>query len=539
MGDQVSNVHTYTIRANMAVDSSRPVALIVLDGWGYRDAEEGNAIALARTPTWDSIWSHPARTLLDASGLRVGLPRGQIGNSEVGHLNLGAGRVVMQDLVRISTAIEDGSFFRNSAFVAACTHVKSSGGTLHLMGLLGAGGVHAIDSHLFALIDLAMREKVPRVAIHAFMDGRDTMPRSGLGYMQHLLDYVNQKGAVQGTRETTVEVASVSGRYYAMDRDKRWPRTELAYRAVVEGTGPSATSPTEAIKASYDANVTDEFIVPVVMVSDGQAVAPIRDGDAVIGVNYRADRMRQIIRTLIDPSFSEFEIAHRPKILVTSLTRYDSTFDIPVAFLPQSMANIIAEVLSKNARTMLKTAETEKYAHVTYFFNGGNETPFPGEDRVLVPSQKVATYDLMPEMSAPGITDGLCKAIEQKSHDFILCNYANADMVGHSGSIEATIRAVETVDECLARVIRSAEATGTRLLITADHGNAEMMIDPETGGPHTAHTTNPVPLVAMNDESMVKLRDGGALCDVAPTILRMMGIGQPAEMTGTNLGALE
>jgi 2,3-bisphosphoglycerate-independent phosphoglycerate mutase len=324
-----------------------------------------------------------------------------------------------------------------------------------------------------------------------------------------------------------------------MDRDKRWQRTELAYRAVVDGVGPSAASPIDAIKASYDADVTDEFIVPVVIVRDGKAVAPMRDGDAVIGVNYRADRMRQIIRTLIDPSFSEFATPNRPKLAVTSLTSYDKTFDIPVAFLPQSMANIIAEVLSANRKTMLKTAETEKYAHVTYFFNGGNETPFPGEDRVLVPSQKVATYDLMPEMSAPGITDGLCSAIEARSHDFILCNYANADMVGHSGSIEATIKAVETVDECLARVIRSAEATGTRLLITADHGNAEMMIDPQTGGPHTAHTTNPVPFVALHDDAMPKLRDGGALCDVAPTILRMMGIGQPAEMTGSNLGASE
>jgi 2,3-bisphosphoglycerate-independent phosphoglycerate mutase len=308
---------------------------------------------------------------------------------------------------------------------------------------------------------------------------------------------------------------------------------------MVNGTGPSAVSPIDAIKASYDAGVTDEFIVPVVIMRNGMPVAPIRDGDSVIGVNYRADRMRQIVKTLIDPAFNEFDVSPRPSVRVTSLTSYDKTFDIPVAFLPQSMANIIAEVLSAQGRTMLKTAETEKYAHVTYFFNGGNETPFAGEDRVLVPSQKVATYDLMPEMSAPGITDGLCKAIESKSHDFILCNYANADMVGHSGSMEATIRAVETVDECLARVIRSAEATGTRLLITADHGNAEMMIDPATGGPHTAHTTNPVPFVAMHDEGMPRLRDGGALCDVAPTILRMMGISQPGEMTGTNLGASE
>lgn len=522
----------------MAVDTSRPVALIVLDGWGYREEKEGNAIALANTPTWDAIWRHPARTLLEASGLRVGLPRGQMGNSEVGHLNLGAGRVVMQDLVRISTAIEDGSFFRNPAFLAACAQVKKNSGTLHLMGLLGSGGVHAIDQHLFALIDLAIREKVPRVAIHAFMDGRDTMPRSGLGYMQQLLDYIAARaGSAAESDGTNIKVASVSGRYYAMDRDKRWPRTELAYRAIVDGTGPSASSPTDAIRAAYDAGVTDEFIVPVTIVENGKAVSPMHDGDAVIGVNYRADRMRQIVRTLIDPSFAEFDVSSRPRVSVTTLTSYDKTFDVPVAFLPQSMANILAEVLSANGRTMLKTAETEKYAHVTYFFNGGKEEPFPGEDRILIPSQKVATYDLMPEMSAPGITDTLCRAIEDKSHDFILCNYANADMVGHSGSIAATISAVETVDMCLARVMRSAEATGTRLLITADHGNAEMMIDPATGGPHTAHTTSPVPLVALNDDALSALNAGGALCDVAPTILRMMGIGQPAEMTGTNLGS--
>ena len=521
----------------MAADTARPVALIVLDGWGYRKEKEGNAIALANTPAWDAVWRHPARTLLEASGLRVGLPRGQMGNSEVGHLNLGAGRVVMQDLVRISSAIEDGSFFQNPAFLGACDAVKKSGGTLHLMGLIGAGGVHAIDQHLFALIDLAVQEHVPRVAIHAFMDGRDTMPRSGLGYMEELLAHIHSRtGSSAEAGGTQVNVASVSGRYYAMDRDKRWQRTELAYRAVVQGIGPTASSPLEAIRASYDAGVTDEFIVPVVVTQGGDPVAIMQTGDAVIGVNYRADRMRQIIRTLTDQSFGEFDVSKRPEVYVATLTSYDQTFNLPVAFRPQSMANIMAEVLSKNGRTMLKTAETEKYAHVTYFFNGGNETPFPGEDRVLIPSQKVATYDLMPEMSAPGITDTLCKSIEAKSHDFILCNYANADMVGHSGSIAATVRAVETVDECLARVIRSAEATGTRLLITADHGNAEMMIDPATGGPHTAHTTNPVPLVVMHDEGVNALRGDGALCDVAPTILRMMGIGQPGEMTGANLG---
>jgi 2,3-bisphosphoglycerate-independent phosphoglycerate mutase len=524
----------------MAADTSRPVALIVLDGWGYREETEGNAIALANTPAWDAVWQHPARTLLAASGLRVGLPDGQMGNSEVGHLNLGAGRVVMQDLVRISTAITDGSFFRNPALLAACKKMSENGGTLHLMGLLGAGGVHAIDAHLFALIDLAIQQRVPNVAIHAFMDGRDTMPNSGLEYMRKLLGFIESRaGKASESGGTKVRIASVSGRYYAMDRDKRWQRTELAYRAIVDGTGPTAESPLDAIRASYDAGVTDEFMIPVVMMENGKPVAPMRDGDAVIGVNYRSDRMRQIVQTLIDPSFNGFDVSNRPGVSVTTLTSYDKTFNVDVAFAPQSMANILAQVLSSHGRTMLKTAETEKYPHVTYFFNGGKEEACPGEDRILIPSQKVATYDLMPEMSAPEITDTLCRSIEAKTHDFILCNYANADMVGHSGSIKATLSAVETVDACLARVLRSAEKSGTRLLITADHGNAEMMIDPETGGPHTAHTTNPVPIVAVNDESLKQLRAGGALCDVGPTILRMMGIGQPTEMTGKTLGVFE
>jgi 2,3-bisphosphoglycerate-independent phosphoglycerate mutase len=517
----------------MARDRSRPVALIVLDGWGYRAQAEGNAIALANTPTWDSIWAHPARTLLEASGIRVGLPEGQMGNSEVGHLNLGAGRVVMQDLVKINTAIADGSFFKNPALLAGCREAKSNGRTLHLLGLIGAGGVHAIDKHLLALIELARREGVPRVAIHAFMDGRDTLPRSGLGYMQELLREIGD--AAEGS-STVVKIASVSGRYYVMDRDQRWERTELAYRAIVNGSGPSATDPMEAIRAAYDAGVTDEFIKPVVIVENGAPVAPMRDGDSVICFNYRSDRMRQIVRALIDPQFDGFDISSAPKVSVTTLTQYDKTFDVPVAFPPQSMARILAEVLSATGKTMLKTAETEKYPHVTYFFNGGTEAPCKGEERILVPSQKVATYDLMPEMSAPGITDVLCKAIEARSHDFILCNYANADMVGHSGSLPATIKAVETVDSCMASVIKSAERAGFRLLVTADHGNAELMIDPATGGPHTAHTTSPVPIVAIGEETPRVMRDGGALCDVAPTILEMFGIDQPKEMKGTSLG---
>ena len=508
---------------------ARPVALIVLDGWGYRPQTEGNAIALANTPTWDALWKRSSRTLLDASGLRVGLPAGQMGNSEVGHLNLGAGRVVMQDLVRISSAITDGSFYTNPALTAACRQVKKNGGTLHLLGLIGSGGVHAIDQHLLALIEMAKREGVSRVAIHAVLDGRDTLPKSALAFMQELLGQIKKLGS-------PAKIASVSGRYYAMDRDRRWERTELAYRAIVLGEGTMVTDPLGAISKAYESGKTDEFILPVVVTENGKPVAPMKDGDAVICFNYRSDRMRQIVRTLIDPTFDGFTIARRPKVTVTTLTNYDKTFDVPVAFAPTSMARILAEVLSSRGLDMLKTAETEKYPHVTYFFNGGVEAPFPCEHRVMVPSPKVATYDLQPEMSAAGVTDALVEGITSGQHDFILCNYANADMVGHSGSIPATIKAVETVDACLSRVLKAAESAGTRLLVTADHGNAEMLIDPETGGPHTAHTTNPVPFVAIDWEQEQRLRSGGALCDVAPTILSMLGIEQPAEMTGVTLG---
>jgi 2,3-bisphosphoglycerate-independent phosphoglycerate mutase len=508
---------------------ARPVALIVLDGWGYRPQTEGNAIALANTPTWDALWKRSSRTLLDASGLRVGLPEGQMGNSEVGHLNLGAGRVVMQDLVRISSAITDGGFYTNPALTAACGQVMSNGGTLHLLGLIGSGGVHAIDQHLLALLELAKRREVKRVAIHAILDGRDTLPKSALGFMQELLGQINKIGS-------PAKIASVSGRYYTMDRDRRWERTELGYRAIVLGDGTMVTDPLGAISKAYESGKTDEFILPVVVTENGKPVAPMKDGDAVICFNYRSDRMRQIVRALIDPAFDGFSIARRPKVSVTTLTNYDKTFDVPVAFAPTSMARILAEVLSSRGLDMLKTAETEKYPHVTYFFNGGVEAPFPCEHRVMVPSPKVATYDLQPEMSAAGVTDALVKGITSGEHDFILCNYANADMVGHSGSIPATIKAVETVDACLARVLKAAEGAGTRLLVTADHGNAEMLIDPETGGPHTAHTTNPVPFVSVDWDQEQRLRSGGALCDVAPTILSMLGIEQPPEMTGVNLG---
>ena len=510
--------------------TKRPVVLVVLDGWGHRPEREGNAIALASTPTWDALVRRAPTTLLDASGLAVGLPEGQIGNSEVGHLNLGAGRVVMQDLVRISQAIKDASFFHNEAFVNACRSVRRSGGTLHLLGLLGKGGVHAVDTHLFALIDLAEREGLERVAVHALTDGRDTMPTSGLGYMRELLAYSHGRA----------RIACVGGRYFGMDRDKRWDRTEKWYRASVDGVGPPGTDPLAVITAAYERGETDEFITPTVIVDDsGAAVAPMRDGDAVICYNYRSDRMRQIVRALTLPHFDGFDVSRRARLHVVTMTMYDETFDLPVAFPPQSMARILAEVVSEVGMTMFRTAETEKYAHVTYFFNGGIEPPYRGEERLLVPSQKVATYDLAPEMSAAGVTDVLCGAIESRAHDFILCNYANGDMVGHTGSMPATIRAVETVDRALARVLRSAERAGARLLITADHGNCEMMIDPATGGPHTAHTTNPVPFIVIDPDGDRPLRGGGALCDVGPTVLRMLGIDQPTEMTGTDLQDVE
>jgi 2,3-bisphosphoglycerate-independent phosphoglycerate mutase len=509
----------------MTKDSRRAVILIVLDGWGYRAERDGNAIALARTPTWDALTSRYPQTLLAASGLAVGLPEYQIGNSEVGHLNLGAGRVVMQDLVRIDKAIADGSFFRTPAFVQACQRAKQSKGTVHLVGLIGKGGVHAYDQHLFALIDLCSKEQVPRLAIHALLDGRDTMPRSGLGYMREL-----EKRA-----EGRAVIGSVGGRYFGMDRDKRWDRTEKWYRAAVQGVGPSESDPIAVVEASYARNVTDEFIVPTAIVRDGEPVAPMHDGDVVICFNFRADRMRQIVRVLTDADFNEFDVSDRPSLQVVTMTSYDRTFDLPVAFPPQSMKNIVAEAVSNAGKTMFKTAETEKYAHVTYFFNGGVETPFRGEDRLLVPSQKVATYDLCPEMSAYGITDVLCESIEKNEHDFTLCNYANGDMVGHTGSLPATIKAVETVDVCLDRVVKSAGKMGARVLVTADHGNCEMMIDPETGGPHTAHTTNPVPLIVIDPDGDRPLRNGGALCDVGPTVISMLSLEQPREMTGKDL----
>jgi 2,3-bisphosphoglycerate-independent phosphoglycerate mutase len=505
------------------------VVLVVLDGWGHRAEREGNAIELARTPVWHRLWEKAPGTLLDASGRAVGLPEGQMGNSEVGHLNLGAGRVVPQDLVRISDAFADGSFWALEPVRALAQGVKPRGGTLHLAGLLGPGGVHAIDSHLRAALAFAERFDLPRLAVHGFLDGRDSPPTSGLDVVRRLADDLARATGGRGV------LATLTGRYFAMDRDRRWDRTKLAYDALVRGEGRPGTDPVEAVRHAYERGETDEFVRPIVLQRDGAPAALLRDGDALFCFNYRSDRMRQILRALAIEGFDGFDVADRPRLDILTMTQYDRTFPFPAAFPPVTLARIVAEVLADQGRTQLRTAETEKYPHVTYFFNGGHEPPYKGEERRLVPSPKVATYDLQPEMSAAGVTDVLCAGIEAGEHDFILANYANADMVGHTGVVPAIIRAVETVDDCLGRVLASAERAGASLIVTADHGNCEVMIDPETGGPHTAHTTNPVPLVLAGAARPATLRTGGALCDVGPTLLRMMGIEPPAEMTGQDL----
>src|SRR5918999_4654508 len=504
------------------------VVLVVLDGWGYRREREGNAIELASSPVWHRLWESFPRTLLEASGLAVGLPEGQMGNSEVGHLNLGAGRVVPQDLVRISQSIQDRSFYQLEPLVQLCAGLRETGGTLHLVGLLGPGGVHALDRHLLACVELGVRERVQSIAIHGFLDGRDSAPTLGAEVVRTLLMDMRR---IAGSK---VDIATLTGRYFGMDRDRRWERTRLAYDAMVHGLGTPVEHPVLAIQAAYQRGETDEFIKPRVHVRNGVPVATMKDGDGVLFFNYRSDRMRQIVAALAVDGFGGFPVRDRPRLSCVTMTQYDQTFDIPQAFPPFSLARILAQVLAEHGRSQFRTAETEKYPHVTYFFNGGYEPPYPGEERCLIPSQRVATYDLAPEMSAVGITDTLCSAIANRDHDFILCNYANADMVGHTGVLPAVIRAVETVDGCLGRVLASAENAGVGVLVTADHGNCEMMIDPTTGGVHTGHTTNPVPLVAIGTGAF-SLRSGGSLRDVAPTALGVLGLEPPAEMTGRDL----
>jgi 2,3-bisphosphoglycerate-independent phosphoglycerate mutase len=506
-----------------------PVVLLVLDGWGWRPEREGNAIALANTPVWDRLVPALPATLLDASGLPVGLPEGQMGNSEVGHLNLGAGRVVPQDLVRINQSIDRGEFSHLPPIASLAEHVRRTGGTVHLMGLLGDGGVHAIDQHLLATIRAFVAHDVPRIAVHGFLDGRDSAP-SGAA---HVVDQLQRDIATIGGGRTVI--ASLIGRYFAMDRDRRWERTQLAFDLAVRGRGRATTDPVAAIRDSYAHGVTDEFVQPILCTTpSGDPLALLRDGDAVFFFNYRSDRMRQLVAALCIADFAGFDVSGRPALTAATMTQYDQTFPIPQAFAPFSMARILAEELSHAGVGQFRTAETEKYPHVTYFFNGGNEIPWPGEERELVASQKVATYDLAPAMSAEGIADTLIRAMGRRDHGFFLCNFANADMVGHTGVMPAVIEAVETVDRCVGRILATADAVGARVLITADHGNAEMMIDPVTGGPHTAHTTNLVPVVALG-EGTAGLRARGALCDVAPTILQLLGLEQPAEMLGRSL----
>ena len=512
----------------MSNGSAPGVVLVVLDGWGYRQEREGNAIELASTPIWHRLWKSFPRTLLESSGLAVGLPEGQMGNSEVGHLNLGAGRVVPQDLVRISQTIQSGAFYDLQPLVQLCSGLRQSGGTLHLVGLLGPGGVHALDRHLLACVELGIRQRVQSIAIHGFLDGRDSAPTLGAEVVRTLLVDMRR---IAGSR---VDIASLTGRYYGMDRDRRWERTQLAYEAMVHGRGTPVEHPVLAVQAAYQRGETDEFIQPLVHVRDGVPVGTMRDGDGVLFFNYRSDRMRQIVAALTVPGFDAFDVRDRPNLACVTMTQYDQTFTVPQAFPPFSLARILAEVLADHGRSQFRTAETEKYPHVTYFFNGGYEPPYAGEERCLIPSQRVATYDLAPEMSAAGVTETLCRAIEARTHDFLLCNYANADMVGHTGVLPAVIRAVETVDACLERVLRSAEKVGSSVLITADHGNCEMMIDPLSGGVHTAHTMNPVPFVAVRPNAP-SLRAGGSLRDVAPTVLSLMGLESPPEMTGRDL----
>lgn len=513
----------------------RPIVLTILDGWGYRAETRGNAIALARKPNYDKLIAKFPNTLIHTSGPFVGLPEGQMGNSEVGHLNIGAGRIVYMDITRIDKMIASGEFAKNALLQEAMARGRER--QLHLMGLLSDGGVHSHIEHLFALLRMAREQKVERVYVHCFMDGRDTPPHSGVGFVEQLQQKLREYGVGQ--------IATVIGRYFAMDRDNRWERIEKAYRAMAHGAAEHTDgSPVAALRASYERGVTDEFVEPVVITQEvrhGQSAVPvgvIRDDDAVIFYNFRADRARQISRALAEPGFKQFEDAGRPKnLLFVGMTQYDKTFSwLRYLLAQEKLEHILANVFAEKNFKNLRVAETEKYAHVTYFFNGGVEKPFPGEERVLVPSPKVPTYDLKPEMSAVGVAEAVTDAIRKGDFDAIIMNFANADMVGHSGKLEAAIKAVEAVDECLGRIYQAMHDAGdTAWLITADHGNAETMVDPVTGGPHTYHTTNPVPLILVSNEGQVRLKENGSLRDIAPTMLGALGLPEPGEMTGKDL----
>lgn len=507
--------------------SKSPVALIILDGFGCRSEVKGNAVAQAKKPNFDRFWAKYPHSHLTASGEAVGLPEGQMGNSEVGHLNIGAGRIVYQSLTRVNISIREGEFEKNETFLGAVDHVKKNGTALHLFGLLSDGGVHSHINHMFALLKLAADQGVEKVYIHAFLDGRDVGPKTAESYIQQTLDKMKEYGVG--------EFATVSGRYYSMDRDKRWDRVEKSYRSIVYGEGPAYKNPLDVVEDSYQHGIFDEFVLPsVITKEDGKPVATIQDNDAVIFYNFRPDRAIQISNTFTNADFRSFDRGpkHPKNLFFVCLTHFSETVDGYVAFKPSNLDNTIGEVLSQNGLKQLRIAETEKYPHVTFFMSGGREEKFPGEERILINSPKVATYDLQPEMSAYEVTDALLKEIQADNFDAILLNFANPDMVGHSGMLEPTIKAIETVDECLGKIIDLIIEKGGSAIITADHGNADEVVTIE-GNPMTAHTTNPVPVIVTKPG--VELRDGGILGDLAPTILDLLGVQQPAEMTGKSL----
>ena len=499
--------------------------LMILDGFGKNPNKEGNAIELANTPNIDELMKKNPTTTIYTSGLAVGLPEGQMGNSEVGHTNIGAGRIVYQELTRITKSIEDGDFFSNQELVAAIENCQKNNSKLHIMGLLSDGGVHSHMRHLFAVLELAKRKGFEDVYVHCFLDGRDTPPASAEGYILKLEEKMKEKGVGK--------IATIAGRFYAMDRDKRWQRVQKAYDAMVKGEGVKATSAEMAIEASYQKEVFDEFVEPTVIYSGDKPVAKIENNDSVIFFNFRPDRAREITRTLVDKDFSNFE-TEKLNLYFVCFTQYDETMpNVHIAFKPTVLKNTFGEYISNNGLTQLRIAETEKYAHVTFFFNGGNEKQYPGEDRILIPSPKVETYDMKPEMSSYEVTEKVLEQIENEKYNAIILNFANPDMVGHTGSLDAAIKAVEAIDECVGKIVKAVEKVNGVLLITADHGNAEQMIDYKTGEPHTAHTTNPVPLILVGMED-VKLKEG-KLADLAPTMLDIMGLAKPEEMTGESL----
>ncbi|MBR8661560.1 2,3-bisphosphoglycerate-independent phosphoglycerate mutase [Brevibacillus sp. NL20B1] len=505
----------------------KPVALIILDGFALREETYGNAVAQANKPNFDRYWQQYSHATLQASGLAVGLPEGQMGNSEVGHLNIGAGRVVYQDLTRISKEIREGAFFENETLIGAFRHAKEHGKQVHLFGLISDGGVHSHIEHLYALLELAKRQNVDRVFIHGFLDGRDVAPDSAVGYIEELQGKIAELGVGK--------IATVQGRYYAMDRDKRWERIEKAYRAMVYADAPAYTDPIQAVKESYEKSIMDEFVMPTVIVDEqGKPVTTIQSGDSIIFFNFRPDRAIQISQAFTNDDFRGFDRGegHPRNLHFVCLTHFSETVNGYVAYKPTNLDNTLGEVLAQHGLKQLRIAETEKYPHVTFFFSGGREQEFPGETRILIPSPKVATYDLKPEMSAPEVTEAVLKEIEAERFDAIILNFANCDMVGHSGLMEPTIKAVETVDECLGKVVDAILAKGGAAIITADHGNADLMLD-EAGRPVTSHSTFPVPVIVTKEG--VTLREDGILADLSPTMLELLGLPQPAEMTGKSL----